>query len=400
MTDFSYFETIFTQQVLSRSDQKYCPVNSLPNDIQTIQYKLLASTVVQASAASQKLAAGKNDARCLKAYYCGLIDNLELNGFSFVHDDMGYIAIFSGAAYLMHDLFSRMLSHPNVFPEYGNSRAEQVKVFHSEGTATHFSEFTSGHSVEERLQEVVPACPHRRQLAEYFASTSMAFLIRHEIGHIRFGHCDYVEAAYHLPFVLEANSTDGGLDNLAWHVLEMEADDFALSTMLDELTLLRPDLTLLPHELMVLPYVPEMTFQVASHRMLFRWLFSVLSLFWVLGLDVDEDQMAKYGHPFPVQRMWQLQMRARLFLAERHPDFVSEFDKVFNPTLNSVCHAFGCIGDRVPTRADGPLIIPAAGEDGVIHKHFRKLIAHWKLMRPQLEKFRYSVSFADPLSSR
>mgnify|MGYP003387049096 CR=1 FL=1 len=110
------------------------------------------------------------------------------------------------------DIFGRMLSHPQVFPDLGKASHEEVER----------SYFPTLRRSIVRHGVCVPITKTRRIFAATLAELALEILVFHELSHLAVGHIDFKN------FISGRNSphTSGSLEgqNVTYHALEMDAD--------------------------------------------------------------------------------------------------------------------------------------------------------------------------------
>lgn len=238
-----------------------------------------------------KVLAMKGVIKPLAGIHFDLVDDPHLNACAFVINDFGYVGMEWGSVFVLHDLFYRMFSHPEVWPKVGDPGKESVTPFHAEPLTDDCDVILSRRPKGPGggILAALPKCPIRRACAEHLAIVALFFLVEHEFGHIRAGHCEYLDSVG-LPFASEIklrNSTKGD-KKLIRQALEYEADLFAAEMTLGSALRWerRPGSG---------PPTPE--------ARLTLWRFAVLSLFWILGFDFDAQQFDAEDYPHPAVRV-------------------------------------------------------------------------------------------------
>jgi hypothetical protein len=218
------------------------------------------------------------------------IDGVELNAIAFESGGRAYIGVHSGAVFLTHDLFLRMLSHPEILPRIGNASAERVGPWHSQGLMTDYSKLSIGRPAGCTLDAIAPRDPTRREFAYYLARIAMDFIVFHEFGHIRNGHCRYVSALKGNSFISEGVLSAGagasnGIDPLTRQVIELDADAFAANMTLMLTTTDTYNRPLDHYESRVCD-----------------WCFAIMSFFWMWGLGTSAKTILADPYPPPAFR--------------------------------------------------------------------------------------------------
>jgi len=159
-----------------------------------------------------------------KEIYFEIIQNPDIGGFSYSssnqENEFDFIGINLGTIYAMYNLFSLMLSLPNLLPEMGTPALE-CKNIYSSGTLQSILSLES--------PPISPKCSVRKRVAEELAALSFEFVFFHELTHLCNGHLEYLRLDFNQDYL--ATITD--LEKFSkYQSLEMDADSGALMNTL------------------------------------------------------------------------------------------------------------------------------------------------------------------------
>jgi hypothetical protein len=208
------------------------------------------------------------------------------SAFFMPYNRQGYIAVNTGLVLLVYDLFYRMLSHPEILPESGDATAESVRdPFHTEGIFDDYNKLRASRPKMERLADTLPRNSQRRKLADSLATLAIDFIIFHEIAHIRFGHCEFVDSSTRTFMIEELAATNNttAIDPMTVQFFEWHADGFASNATYTT-------------------YVADSSQEIQGARrriqtrgfslpgyefLISDWAFAIGSLFWLFGLNFE-----------------------------------------------------------------------------------------------------------------
>jgi hypothetical protein len=162
--------------------------------------------------------------------HCCLVNSLNLNAYAFKSEDFYFIGLNAGSVLVIEDAFSTLLSHPSVLPEVGNVSAE----------AKAFDEIPAGFPIVNalslndpvatgrRCNRYAPKDPIRWHYAQCLTNCALDFLMRHELGHILYGHVDYLERTGQRALLPELDlESESPLSTDVLQMMELQADSFA-----------------------------------------------------------------------------------------------------------------------------------------------------------------------------
>lgn len=156
----------------------------------------------------------------------GLICAAELNAFAYTSKNkdpnkLDFIGLNIGPIETLYNVFHRILSMPDSFPEIGNRNLEKK----DRGILPYLTTSTRKSGFEFQL----PNCPIRQQFASELAQIAIEFLFLHELGHLKNGHVDFVRQEMSFDYLPEAfDGRDMRNANLIWQTLEFDADAVGL----------------------------------------------------------------------------------------------------------------------------------------------------------------------------
>jgi hypothetical protein len=322
-----------------------------------------------------------------------VIDDLSMNAIAFVENKQGYIGIFRGAILLVYDLFYRLLSHPDIFPEIGDPNRELVRQFHSEGTSRHYSGLISKRSPDDqRIGAVLPNDPARIAHANWLALNALDFLLQHEIAHIRHGHCEYWDSIHGVPFLAELNANSGlsTHDSLTRQTLEMDADAYAATNAISRI------LSFYKGSKLGVIQIGQhsVRFPATSIEALRSWQYAVQFLFWMLGLSFDPATLDTISHPFPAHRILLIVGTADAALRISADEGIrSDFRALQTGLMTSMINSHQAISGGILDPNFG-LLIDAYLPGGVFQQHSARVLEHWKIIRPELIRFSHAPNLA------
>src|SRR5258706_2733842 len=222
---------VFRRIIASQNLIRYEPSDDEQNLPEAVIWRNCRTRAEQLLAEHRKLPGGK----MMPHVHFDYIDDPSINAKVAVDPSTscGYIGMYTGTTSLLYDVFYRMLSHPNILPQIGNAAEERIRQpFHSEGFSQNYNDLLASRGAGGgRLADVMPNDPHRRYYAEKLAIYAFDFLVLHELGHIRHGHCQ-VARDHGINFISElllsarsdALSTE---QKMILQAMEMDADAYA-----------------------------------------------------------------------------------------------------------------------------------------------------------------------------
>lgn len=164
--------------------------------------------------------------RCPRPIEFGLICASELNAFAYTSKNedpkkLDFIGLNIGPIGTLYNIFHRILSVPDSFPEIGNPDLET-----KDRSAL---PYLTTNTKQSGFEFQFPNCPIRQQFASELAQIAIEFLFLHELGHLKNGHVDFVRQEMSFDYLPEAfDGRDLRNANLVWQTLEFDADATSL----------------------------------------------------------------------------------------------------------------------------------------------------------------------------
>ena len=163
--------------------------------------------------------------------YFNYIDNADLNAqVKKINDETYLIGINAGTIFILHDLFNRILSNPNILKTIGDPTLETqvnptLRNYYNDANLL----VSCGDPNYDSHKMIIPEDKSRILYANHLIEITIDFLIAHELTHIANGHIAYAEAKG-INIHEERNiQTNKEVDILTIQTLEMDADAMAIS---------------------------------------------------------------------------------------------------------------------------------------------------------------------------
>lgn len=158
------------------------------------------------------------------------VDNDSFNAFAMKRGETYIIGINWSVLTILSDIFNRIMSHPHLMAEIGNSSLEnnldKIDDYFLDLKQL-ITNFKSG--PDDIMMSNIPKDRIRAKYAHHLTVIAMDFIFEHELSHILFGHVDYLEKNHRLTIVKEFISEDKLRKNIDLQTLEMDADSTALA---------------------------------------------------------------------------------------------------------------------------------------------------------------------------
>lgn len=306
------------------------------------------------------------------------IYNDALNARATKYGDAYFIGIFTGAHWLIQDMFYKMFSTKSILPHLGNSSIESDEKKTLNAIITDF-----GISMDFNENNIVyPLDDLRYFYATAYASFVIQFLILHEIGHIVRGHNGYLSSLINGFVWSEVEGSvnkSHGITFLDSQTLEMDADSFALNqsflasaNFIDNPSLWdkqNPQLNLLYRNF---PNALE------------HWTFAIYSFFRLLGFnEINLEKARQRSHPPPAIRMGMLCGNIESLL---HYWKIPDKEKIMSCIVESTIRAEKSFTDITFHNNQYGLF----AESYILGKGYMFEIANnWNNVRPLLEPFAF-----------
>ncbi|MBP7252751.1 MAG: hypothetical protein KBA75_04630 [Alphaproteobacteria bacterium] len=264
--------------------------------------------------------------------YADFLWHSSLNGFAYATPvgatpKFDFVGIHVGTILTLQDIFGRILSHPENFPDLGDASKEASTRSHIPFLFTNFLE--QGHSYCTPLDRT------RHHFAGILFYNALNYLIFHEIGHLIAGHAEFKRSLNNNDHSIATASS--GFSNLTSQALEMDADCFAIYCAINEAYRARDGmrnfLAMNPR-----PKAPMDTeaqkageYSLRSNKSLVQGVcFSVYVFFRIFDCQCwDLVNPTQYTHPQPpIRQHWIIQTIENLFRTNTKYDYApDEFAK-------------------------------------------------------------------------
>lgn len=250
------------------------------------------------------------------------INDFSINALTNIVNSDGVVALNIYAPLLFSDLFYGLLSHPSVFPEYGQSKLE-VPKFTNYSIPKQLKDLYF--EKEDRLISVksprwIPEIAQRCTYASILSEIAIDFLFLHEMGHLLRGHSPFRREILKIfePLTAFGDTKDSEDFCLVNHALEYDADWFAMKYIID--FSIRDQLPL-----------SKLNNLIDHPRFLFETIIIAIVLV-ILSGDLSRYETIKYKnriHPHPYWRFLTLYAVIDCTLGELHP----ELKKYWKPSF-------------------------------------------------------------------
>lgn len=301
------------------------------------------------------------------------IDNTLLNAVASKKDGKYYIGIYAGTFILLNELFLRMMSSPNIYPEIGDSSKEvpTKKLFNP-----HQFDLSIYSMCKPDDEDVMPKDPTRRLYAALLTKTALNFLFDHEYAHIAFGHVDYLAASQKI-FSMEENEIIK-VDPLNYQTLEMDADCFATHQGMLLLKKINDSPLIVKEQ--------RRPFYCGWENGMFNWLFAVYSLFRIFGYkNYKLSELLQYTHPPTGIRQRIISASVMDTLADRiHAGITEKLIDINHEVIDKVENAFNEISE---SELDRNAINFAYTSEA--NQHIGVIIENWKVVKPHLAPYSF-----------
>lgn len=277
-----------------------------------------------------------------------------------------FIGLNIGAVFMLHTLFDRALSHPEILPLVGEANQETVPPILPR-MYDDFEKYIEYANRQNPIDKCAPVCRERAAHAHLLSTLAIQFLVAHELAHLRNGH---------IGLTIDRPSMSG----LMKQCLEMDADAWATVQ----------GITWLAHRIEDPQFVPkcwkvgESIFDAA----VFSWCFAVYILFRTFDFeDPDFVDVSTLSHPPPQNRIAMV-MATIISLLQRDRDENTVY-AFLNTLQNVVKQSEQAFALLTFGEARTGLLLKAFGEEGVAHT--KLLTDHWRdVVRPTLLPFSYA----------
>lgn len=310
-----------------------------------------------------------------------------LEGFSYASPPnhsapFDFIGITAGAVFTVMDIFFRMLSHPDIFPEIGNASLEVPSRCWIKSISTQ--------PKSDGRKDCLPLDEIRQHYAYYLALMALDFLFYHELSHLRYGHLEWKADQKH-----SRNPGASAGDNYAilHQTLEWDADCQATVHTMTEATFFASQYI----EFELPEYYYRNQNLITASNAIFGMprnisrslMFSIYTIFRIYNRHEwsNSDLCSKLYPPTLFRQLW-VSFSLQTYYKEWPKEFgltENEFLEISPEEIIAVEEAFGCLLNSPP---DGRGITSVIRSDGLKANtdHLDRLNAEWKKLRPLLIK--------------
>jgi hypothetical protein len=296
-------------------------------------------------------------------------------------DEFDFIGINVGVIFTLMDVFLRMLSHPDIFPEVGTPDKESRSVHNLANLTTDI--MRSGFTHRSG-----PNCPVRRIFAGELTKVALDFLFFHELTHLLNGHLEFCRENFLCNYWSEAfGQSTQNEHKMIRQTLELDADSGAVllslnaayqmkDLFLSSTNTVPPDLHSAVRSAYGSAKSATRIVSFASY-ILFR-IFDTPEWFWHL--------QPQQSHPLPPIRMFLIAPTLCEIFRQR-PEYgydPNSFISDNSEFMISAEVACGLIrGDQPDMRG-----IASVVRDGMYTQYINQFEAQWKKIRPILDKYK------------
>jgi hypothetical protein len=267
--------------------------------------------------------------------YLNLINNDSINAVVTKYKKQYFIGINVGAIYLIEAVFLRMMSNPNILPEYGNISKEIApeKLYNAQFTSfEHYSDVVGNDCT------AMPKDISRHKLGMLLSCFVTRFLTSHEYGHILCGHVGYGNSLFETFSMCEyfnSNSPGNKLEPLTSQALEMYADLYAYSVGINNILLA------LKEKESGTGNWSEAFFN-GLDKSLKLWLFAIYTFQRLFGMyDFRLDMLKNYTHPpASVRSFFYFHWLEQQLKIKNMPISRERITNIINDVIDSVEKAF------------------------------------------------------------
>ncbi len=364
---------IFDAVIRANSEGKYGRLDGVPGDEGSPERFLFNHTRKQIEKRIPQILRRTDSIKYRPGIHFDFVDCSQLNAVAFAHDSFGYVGIFRGTIYLLHDVFCRVFSHPAMFLRAGNISVEMIRPIHFEKLCDDYEYVKSQRPPDvDPVGHVLPIDADRCNYAAFTALIAIDFLSEHELGHLCFGHPEYLNRlGIEIISELRLKKGSGHPGNLTAQALAYQADHFALSTSLG--AAMRSEFPSIPN--------PQTT-QGKMCRLLL-WQFAIMTTFWMFGLEFDENDMDAEEHPFPVVRIAAIQAATHSLLRQKFPELSDYFNQVAGDVVFGTARTMKAISGEIE---DSNYLRAVKAANGPIIHHVNRIWKHLKDIAGDIEK--------------
>ncbi|WP_163401005.1 hypothetical protein [Flavobacterium fluviatile] len=315
----------------------------------------------------------RNNGKDLPSCNFNIINDSRVNAKATLFENQYYIGINVGAIACISNLFNRMLSHPEILKQYGDSSKETPpeKIFDVQ--VIDF-DVLKDYITEEKI--VIPKDPQRASLARYLTQTCLKTILIHEYAHVKNGHLDYKKSLFsdnsYNEFTQINNLAEG---NLMWQALEMDADCIAVNNLIMEAEVL------LNHR----EFIPKTfaEFYTDLENSIYLIYFANYCFYRIFGrLRFSLDNLNNYTHPPAPLRQMMMMATVLRFVEVNFPELQNKIPSMGLEVIEEVENGFNKISEQQidPSGIMLATTLPAT-------EHVNKILKAWSDIRPLLTPF-------------
>jgi len=275
--------------------------------------------------------------------YINLINNPEINAVVKRYKGKDFIGIYAGAIFLIEATFLRMMSNPNILPEFGDVSREIApeKIYNAQ-----FTSFDHYNNIVEidRKNIPIPKDINRYRLGMLLSCFVTRFLVAHEYGHILCGHIGYGDSLFESFSMTEYfNSYPAGsrLEPLTSQALELCADLYAFNVGINNILL-----ALKERDAGIINGTQP--FFNGLENSLKLWLFAIYSYMRLFGMcSFKIDSLKEYLHPpQAVRSLLYFKWLEPQLITKKSPLPTQSVQNIIDEAIDSVERAFAEISEQ------------------------------------------------------
>lgn len=296
----------------------------------------------------------------------GLINSGQFNAVAGMQNGVDVIGLCLGQPLITANLFSSLLSHPEILPNVGNSSAETFR-----GAFDPTQRSVDVFAVAAAITS--PKDPVRADYALKLGWIARYFIVEHEFYHLFNGHIDWLNKTTNFNALGEVGaSAIPNLSALNLQTLEMDADCNGATHTLLTIFRARPEVCLSnPH---------MNTYEDATFAIHFA-LYCIFRIFNTKRIDLTIDMLDYGDHPPAVMRQFMIAatMHSRLFDNKSVSEFITEerFATAASGALIEAERAFLLVAGKPPhanaMAVSGPIIDKCSKDTKRLNKNWTSL---------------------------
>lgn len=308
--------------------------------------------------------------------YFDYLASAELNAVAAKYSsDIYFIGLYHGTLMIISDLFFNLLSRPNVLTHIGDPGKEVENIA---SYPFHITDYTTLLFEMGGRQSTIPNCPVRRLYAYHLTYMACDFVIYHELGHILYGHVDYVKKLTSCSSLTEQATPDGKIEILIRQILEADADISSVNQGVASMLGHFKDRDNLPDG-----YKP---FFITFEDSLVNWSLAVFFVLRILGpQNYEPEEFLNAIHPPARVRQALIMEMTEISVKKKYPEFDTRSVKEsVNKALVFCEESYSTVTN---TNFKGFGLKEAMSREGWAHR--RLLADNWPHVRELLQKYNY-----------